>query len=75
MEYAQISRDPFARETLVRRVSDHQIKCTECGNTRMHKGKVAYAFEYGTERDSISGGVNWHLGAFCSKSCHDSYHS
>lgn len=66
----QISRDPFARETLVRRVVKGYSCCQWCGNERVQGG----LFEYGTERYDRPG-VNWHKGYFCSKGCHDSYHS
>lgn len=72
----QINRDSFARETLVRRVVRVNAgqTCDNCGGLRT-QGKWASLFEYGTEPDSISCRVNWHKGLFCSKGCHDQYHS
>ena len=78
----QISRDPFARTTLVRRIYTDDLvgaKCDWCGNPRKgHKGYLAHLFQYGTENDGINQsyiGPHWHKGLFCSKSCHDSYQS
>lgn len=80
----QVSRDPFARTTLMRqhvRVEDLPSRytvvgvvglppgCDECGNFNANGG----LFRYGTERDDRAG-PNWHKGLFCSKSCHDAYH-
>lgn len=78
-DYVTISHDPFARQSVVRRVSDNTCKCLWCGNHRpmrlssLGEYHTVNAFEYGTERDDHAG-VNWHRGAFCSKACHDSYH-
>lgn len=70
-----ISRDPFARHDIVRRtvqVMNGQT-CSWCDQVRPQ----LKLFEYGTERDDRPGerNVGWHKGLFCSKSCHDSYHS
>ena len=64
-----ISRDPFAREetrrTIVRTVLD---TCAWCGQS--YRGRL---YRYSTHTD---GGRRYdHRGLFCSKSCHDSYHS
>lgn len=65
-----ISRDPFARQELHREVIDaNGVTCTWCGSSRKDKK----LFVYFTERDS--GGRRTHNGSFCSKQCHDSYHS
>ena len=72
----QISRDPFARTTLVRRTVDCLVGCWWCGSHNRRRPDTL--FEYGTERDGISAsyvGPHWHKGLFCSKSCHDSYNS
>lgn len=76
----QISHDPFARQSLMRETVDRRPYCGGrgcrwCGNWRHRAGKpmVGLLFRYGTERDD-RGGINWHTGEFCSKSCHDSYH-
>lgn len=70
-----ISRYPFARQNLVRRLVTTGINrtCDWCGQKR-RKDRL---FEYGTERDDRPGesNVGWHKGLFCSKGCHDSYHS
>lgn len=71
-----VSHDPFARESLVRRIV-HGGTCDNCGGNRVKHGEITSAlFQYGTERDDRPGekNVNWHKGKFCSKSCHDSYH-
>lgn len=67
-----ISRDPFARQEIVRTASpDYGGKgCRGCGNTRP-SGRL---FAYGTRPDSMSGQIHWHTGLFCSKSCHDIFH-
>jgi hypothetical protein len=69
----QLTRDPFARTTLVRELSDNVCVCAWCGSARVVRGKVQLAFRYGTESDN--GRVSWHRGAFCGKSCHDAYHA
>jgi predicted metalloprotease len=71
----QIARDPFARTTLMRRkVVVHTGGCTWCGSRRQHKGKTTLLlFQYFTETDG--GREHAHTGAFCCKSCHDSYHA
>ncbi len=66
-----INRDPFARSSTVREVTDEQAECSWCGGTR-RSGRL---FRYGTELDSLNGRINWHRGEFCSKQCHDSYHA
>jgi hypothetical protein len=69
-----IRRNPFSRETLVRRVVKTCDACDCCGNSR-RDGKAL--FEYGTERDGVSQsyiGPHWHPGWFCSIACHDHYH-
>jgi hypothetical protein len=71
-EPVQISRDPFARESLMREVCDHAINyvCKWCGAKRKPAdGETGcrHIFRYGTARDD-RGGINWHRGEFCSKS-------
>ena len=58
-----MSRDPFARETRVKRYWG-QGECGWCGR----KGKQ---WEYGSESDS--GRTGFTKGHYCGKSCHDSY--
>ena len=68
-----VSHDAFARTSLVRQ-NVGPCECSWCGGHRYDKhGNFAGAFVYGTRPDD-SGRVNWHKGAFCSKSCHDTYH-
>jgi hypothetical protein len=66
-----ISRDPFARTELHRETipAYGNRSCDWCGNLN-RAGKL---FTYRTESDG--GRKSEHRGAFCSKSCHDSYHS
>jgi hypothetical protein len=66
-----VSRDPFARTTLVRRLVETSQSCSWCGQKRRGSGKL---FEYGTERDGIYTRPAWHKGLFCGKSCHNDYH-
>ena len=65
-----ISRDPFAREELVRQTVASQSGCDWCGQHR----KGGKLFQYGTDRDDRPYRPNWHKGLFCSKPCHDDYH-
>lgn len=62
-----ISRDPFARLTLVRECEDGPEGCAWCGQTR--KGKRL--FRYGWEQDS--GQIHWHRRRFCSVGCMRDY--
>lgn len=75
--WKQVSRDPFARTELVRRqISiDHSIdrSCSWCGAVRHGRGGHKYLSIYATQSDG--GRTSEHKGAFCCKSCHDSYHS
>jgi len=71
-----ISRDPFARTTLVRESVRcvHGETCNWCGNTRHRNGKpTKFLFRYATQHDG--GRLSTHTGLFCSRSCHDTYHS
>ena len=70
---ALISRDPFARTELHREVTDNMSDCDNCGQQRTKSTKVLGLFQYRTESDG--GRVNVHKGLFCSKGCHDAYHS
>jgi hypothetical protein len=80
----QVSRDPYARTTLMRRtVTGYSVdtvggfgsrlySCDWCGTTRHTKNGKPTAYRYETHSDG--GRVHEHKGTFCSKSCHDSYH-
>ena len=73
----QLARDPFARTTLVRATMQQLVggqTCSWCGGLRHTRAGRAYLYRYGTEPDAIHRRIAWHDGAFCSKSCHDSYH-
>jgi hypothetical protein len=60
-----VTRDPFARTELHKAKLKDDGECDWCGST----GKL---YQFSTESD---GGRTWrHKGAFCCKSCHDSYH-
>jgi hypothetical protein len=73
-----ISRDPFARHTLVRITICPLASgetCSWCGSVRRsRRGRTPFLYRYGTEPDAIRSRIAWHDGAFCSKSCHDAYH-
>ena len=76
---ALISRDPFTRQELHRRVvqinaGPQPRGCFWCGNLRMSKTGKASLYEYRTEPDRITPRPAVHSGMFCSKSCHDNYH-
>lgn len=64
-----VSRDPFARTALYKESVGHQHgrKCDWCGRETMR------LYRFRTESDG--GRKNTHKGLFCSKSCHDDYHS
>ena len=71
--HVQISRDPFARTTLMRRKVVGHDGCSWCGGRRQHKGNATWLlFQYFTETDG--GREHTHTGTFCCKSCHDAYH-
>lgn len=69
-----VSRDPFARTEVHRRLEVGHDGCSNCGGYRSWKGiKTWNLFRYSTETD---GGRRMdHSGLFCSKSCHDIYHN
>ena len=69
----QLSRDPFARETLIRRrVQIVGQDCKWCGKVHITKAGVKFLYEYGIERDGSSTAA-WENKLFCSKECRDSY--
>lgn len=74
-----ISHDAYARQSSIRQV-ECGGKCDWCGTRRTHKltrtlSKATHTlFRYGTQSDDNTR-EHWHKGLFCSKSCHDSYHS
>jgi hypothetical protein len=73
-----VSRDPFARTTLVRTIVRPLAPgqdCGWCGNVRHARRGGPSLFRYGTEPDAVRPRVHWHDGAFCSKPCHDAYHT
>jgi hypothetical protein len=74
MDFVQLSRDPFARQDIIRSseaLDEHgqHSGCAWCGNFRARGEKML--FRYGVWPDS--GHSYWHSKAFCSKSCYDSY--
>jgi hypothetical protein len=71
-----ISRDPFAREEIIRMrvpIVFNGASCSFCGQVK-HSGKARnpYLFQYGIERDS--GARAWSKGLFCSIGCYRLYH-
>jgi hypothetical protein len=69
---AMINRDPFARTELHRTIHYDPVPhdgCDWCGNRRRNGA----LFKYRTEHDG--GRRAEHRGLFCSKPCHDAYHS
>jgi len=68
MNSVTVSRDPFARESTVRRTVQSTLGCSWCGNRR----RSGSLFLYGTMPDA--GRISWHTGLFCSKPCHGAYH-
>jgi hypothetical protein len=74
-DHVTISRDPFARQELVRRVvRDGDWECDWCGMSRYRKGQPAGLFEYGFDPDLMTGRVNWMKGRFCCVACLKTYH-
>ena len=69
-DFVSVSRDPFAREDIVRETVETSNTCDWCGNMR-RGGKL---FRYGIQPDSINGRVNWIDGLFCNIGCMRSYH-
>lgn len=71
----EIARDPFARETLVRKTfTSSTATCAWCGNVRTVRGKPAALFCYAIERDGLAG--SWrpsYSKPFCSVSCYRAY--
>lgn len=70
-----VNRDPFARQELHRStVRADGRTCSWCGSVRDSGGNLGkHLYVYRTESDGGRSGE--HQGAFCCKSCHDSYHS
>lgn len=69
-----VSRDPYARTELHRFKTVSHTGCDNCGCKRTWKGRpTSVLFRYETQSDG--GRTNRHKGSFCSKSCHDAYHS
>lgn len=67
-----VRRDPFARTTLrAQRVAIRAGACDWCGGSR-DDGKL---LRYSTVGDGLNARPVEHEGLFCSKSCHDSFHS
>ena len=64
-DFVSVSRDPFAREDIVRETVETSNTCDWCGNTR-RGGRL---FHYGIERDDRPGRVDWQSGLFCSIIC------
>ena len=70
----QISRDPFARETLLKSNyldSSGTKTCDWCGSKRPDR----YLYQYFTERDSINPRPVGIKGLFCSIACMRNYHA
>jgi hypothetical protein len=57
-----ISRDPFARSEVVRRLVDTQVECAGCARRAR--------FQYGIESDGIRTQVHWSPVLVCSLACH-----
>lgn len=66
---AQISHDPYARHSIMRRTVYNAGACHWCGRGRPGNK----LFEYGIERDDRPGRIAWARGRFCSISCWRAY--
>ena len=62
MRTVTISRDPFARCEVVRRLVDTQVECAGCARRAR--------FQYGIESDGIRAQVHWSPVLVCSLACH-----
>jgi hypothetical protein len=71
MNFVTISRDPFAREDVIRRVHHTVQDCDFCGQYRTRKGKKQPPFEYGCWPDG--GKTSWDGHVFCSLACRKAY--
>lgn len=70
----ELQRDPFARETLVRRVvTVIDEECSECGQTTAYYGRDDKLFRYGVSSDG--GTEHWDPILFCSRRCRRHYYS
>jgi hypothetical protein len=61
MRTVTISRDPFARCEVVRRLVDTQVECAGCARRAR--------FQYGTEADGIRTQVHWSPVLVCGLAC------
>lgn len=72
--WVQISHDPFARESLLRRIvvcfGPHR-NCAWCGG---HRPGGQTLFQYGVEPDDRPQQPLWDSKAFCSLDCRRSYY-
>jgi hypothetical protein len=57
-----VSRDPFARCEVVRRIVRVDVECAGCARRAR--------FQYGTEHDGIGARVHWSPVLVCSLACH-----
>jgi hypothetical protein len=68
-----VNRDPFAREELHKqREYVTSRACDWCGGVKKTATGRHYLYVYRTMTDD--GTTHIHNGAFCDKTCHDSYH-
>lgn len=70
-ESVQLSRDVFARATLVRKLERSSMPCENCGNWRK---AGPWLFRYGSQPDGLHTRVNWDLRLFCNKACRDAFY-
>lgn len=71
----QISRDSFARETLLNKRVYTQKTCDWCGQQKMTPKGHTYLYKYIVIPDSISNRDGEIPGLFCSVECMKAYHS
>lgn len=70
--FVQINHDAFARTSLMRTTVRSAVpRCDWCGEQR----KAGTLFSYATQSDGYGARIYPHLGLFCSKPCHDTYHA
>ncbi len=67
-----VSRDPFARETIVKRKATKAECASGCAFCGCRAG-VGPLYVYGVDPDRVVPRTSWDRKAFCSKGCRDAY--
>lgn len=70
-----IERNPYARETLVRKIEYTENGCKECGQKKATRTGKKFLYNYGVDYDSYRKKTAWDDYNFCSISCRRIYYS